>query len=325
MAVCGVTPDHNAFYVCMSLALFKRHDQHQQIRRRVWNRVARAVFRLPLDEVVPGSKQRARVPSSKRHAQWIACWRRWAELHRPTELNTAVVTCSLEGSPVPLDLTASVCAVVYGVTIRIHVHATGRCVSYPDGDDSQRHCVHLLSRDGILSLLVPASRSDARIQMRGGVCVSFADPVDASAVPSRGAYRLDMFDRRDRRHHVIGSFWPPARPDCHVHVMHIDARLVRPDRAAVFTVEGCQAEGKPVYIFAISPSAEGAGRRAIRIGLWDMDYVSPVVAIRTYDEMIAVVPAPSPADAADMVTRECQCSVLYNRPEESSHLAISTL
>jgi hypothetical protein len=142
------------------------------------------------------------------------------------------------------------------------------------------------------------------------------EAASSKAIVAHAVYQLDVFDCKQRRHLLVGSFVAPGiveqgtRRLQTLHYLRLDMSIISKKSDYVFLIEGCQKAAVPIHIYACSSSQAPGTRCATLIGHWRVDHVSPRVVLRDQDDALLIVPNASSQEAADACVRlEWKCRV----------------
>lgn len=352
----SVPDDGNGVYVCLSMALFDRHDQHQGIRSRVWNCFSVKAFGLDLQSLLTHPMDAVHPLPSIRREESFQAWLSQLTLRDKQTLDlellggalvTTIKNNAQVGTRSSLHVIAPLVCELYGVGIVLY-DANGKNDSddddghtwtptrtwYPAHAKRDANCVKyihlLLTREMAVHLLVLTMRGSAtdtiptrvigRLPLKAKK-QSLVNPWDSELIERHKVYQLDVYDATTRSHSTIGPFIAPAtglNPNAQtMHYMRIDARVDKSN--LIFTIEGCQKTNQPIYIYTITTAAatKRAGvRRALLIGYWNVDYTSPRISLHNSDESIVIIPSNDPLVAAQRLVAECKCTLINSRPIE---------
>jgi hypothetical protein len=343
----SVAQDGNEFYVLASIIIFGVHDRHQEIRRKLWDGFARSIWSLPLDDIVPNGSDPGPIPERARSSPYFCTWiSGLVPSGAQNELNLAkirtLLICYLRrqsttGTTAPLPLACPLLSNLYGLGVVLYdagePDAEGTNAQWhpsktwepPEDTVRPVRYLHLLQRRGALQMLVEAGSQQPSHDIRTLIPLrvvgplplklktdALFEPATSDVVLMHAVYHLDMFDSHERTHSTIGPFVAPETRAYHrvktLHYMRLDTRMRKAHY--IFTIEGCQKAGVPIYIFACTTRAGGAEHTARCIGRWLVDLNSPRISLADEDDALLIVPrAQSAQSAAQCVTLEWGCSV----------------
>jgi hypothetical protein len=140
------------------------------------------------------------------------------------------------------------------------------------------------------------------------------EPPASRAIDEKATYRLDVFDCKQRRHLIVGSFVSPGTSsDPHIqtlHYMRLDMSVSKHSEY-IYVIGGCQEAAVPVHIYACSSQGPAlTARSATLVGHWRVDHTSPRVVLHDTDDAVLIVPNAASREAADACVRhEWKCIV----------------
>jgi hypothetical protein len=196
-----VPSDGNEFFVYMSMSLLDRHDQHAQIRERVWNAFCLKVFNCKLFDVLEsGGSVVGRTPGLME----------WATTP-PTDAQVLklVRTNACEGTRSPLFIVIPLVVECYGVGVVLYETAKGgngdrwepSRVWHPVKETKNSRYIHLLTRGSdTLELLVRAAKDGQGIvpnRVVGSLPLRMkadpkVEPWESLAIRNNAVYQLEV-------------------------------------------------------------------------------------------------------------------------------------
>jgi len=238
-----VVQDGNEFYVLASTLLFGVHDNHQEVRRRLWNAFSLSVLGERLDDIAEGHVNPA---GGIRRNEWFAAWMECCALGLALdESDTVSIRRALVGSVrryscvgklAPLQLACGLLAIVYGIGVVLYdtAHEGGsslgewhpiRTWEPPENTVPPIRYMNLMQRTGALQMLfeIPIDddtndtmgprnmRNCIPTRMITSLPLSFKtdatfEPVASDIVERHAVYKLHVYDSATR-------YSPPASLD----------------------------------------------------------------------------------------------------------------
>jgi hypothetical protein len=326
-----VPSDGNAFFVYMSMSILDRHDQHAQIRERVWNAFCIKVFGCVLRDALDAQQQQRTVVSRECLMEWIASLAVLSETQLTAVVIKLVRSNVCEGTSSPLCIVIPLVVECYGVGVVMYDTAATikrkkkkwepSRVWHPPKETTRY--IHLLRRDGDDNNLELLVRSSGEGIVPNRVVGSLSlrvrtnpkiEPWESPVIRNTAVYRLEVYDANTRTHWVAGFFVSPEASTTRktVHYLPIDARAGL--KRLLFSIGGCTTTNKPIYVFALT--TKGGVRSAYLICHWDVDYCAPRIALEDSDDAIVVVPLADRLDASRVLVLECHCKIMDSRPIE---------
>jgi hypothetical protein len=292
MHMCEVSNDGDSFYICVSLAVFRRQGEHVKVREMLWDYFCRLLFGCQVKGLQQMQDASVEIQMQEEAFQDVVI----AEASNRGAGRKELVFYVLQNAKpkcVPDIRVVSILASrVFNVNMVVFIE-TERVVfrSLKKTDK----CIHIVDQgNGIFHMLIPDDP-------HAPVVTNFLIDMDAETLGKKFApiqqrtYELRVYDCKKRLNQHITYLREPKPP----HVIHYSDRLDMrfSEDHWEYTLKRAKTQTK-IYIFTRQ------GDSAILVCYWEPDYVDPVFYLEKNDECIYVVPANTEEMAREALTRE---------------------